>query len=130
MMILCVTGSRTWEDRDLLSSVLVSYLTRADDLVLHVGDARGADEMASQVAHGWGCQVVQHRAEWRALGKRAGMVRNKTMLDEARPDILIAFKQGLVSAGTDGCMDLARARNIPILLVQAIQDHPAQMELE
>lgn len=34
------------------------------------------------------------RAEWDRYGKRAGPIRNQRMLDEGRPDVVIAFPGG------------------------------------
>lgn len=102
-----VTGSRTWANHDLidrrLSQELENWILFArskeiadPDWCLIVGDAAGADRMA----HDWAIEqielgnrrvtTVQFRPDWDTYGKRAGLIRNKDMVN-AKPDICLAF---------------------------------------
>lgn len=113
-MIVAVTGSRNWNAPQLLKAVLSSQRIGH----LHVGCARGADLMAIEWAKAWPVGHTRHVANWDEEDKAAGMLRNRRMLDEGKPRLLIAFRRGRSSKGTDGCIKEARARNIPVLLVE------------
>ena len=63
-------------------------------VVIH-GGARGADDLARQWGEiSVGIEGVEFRADWTAHGKAAGMIRNQRMLDEGRPDLVVAFPGG------------------------------------
>lgn len=114
---VAITGSRTWDNESLMRGVLQGVAFSK----IVMGDARGADEMALRLACLWGRKYQVFHADWRELGKAAGPIRNRTMLDTAKPDLLIAFRRGWSSKGTDGCIKEARSRNIPVLICQAPQ---------
>lgn len=61
--------------------------------VIH-GGARGADTLAGRWAqeHGYACEV--YRADWEAHGKAAGPLRNQRMIDEGKPNFMVAFPGG------------------------------------
>jgi YspA, cpYpsA-related SLOG family len=62
--------------------------------VLVAGGARGADTLADEwaKAQGIACQIFM--ADWEGLGRKAGPIRNQRMLDEGKPDLVIAFPGG------------------------------------
>jgi hypothetical protein len=70
------------------------------------GGALGADRLAREWAEVSGVSVQTFEAEWKRFGRRAGPLRNKRMLDEGRPDGVVAFPGG---AGTANMIDLANA---------------------
>lgn len=115
-MVAAVTGSRTWKSPNLLVAVLDSQLARIERLV--VGDAKGADRFAALWAKEHGVPYFVYEADWEQHGKAAGMLRNRLMLDDGKPDMLFAFKRGHLSKGTDGCITEAQERNIPVIFVQ------------
>lgn len=122
MANICVTGSRTWIDVPLLELVLGHYLLASTgDHALHVGDARGADAIAQSFAQQNGKNVRVYRADWDTLGRSAGIRRNVQMLAEAKPRLLLAFRVGPSSRGTDHCISEARARNIPTIVIQGLE---------
>ena len=59
-------------------------------VVIH-GACKGADVLAGQAAHILDIQVEEYPAEWGRYGRAAGPIRNQQMLDEGRPDCLLAF---------------------------------------
>lgn len=79
--------------------------------VMH-GGARGPDRLAGAYAESLGFEVEEYRADWKGLGKRAGIIRNLDMLD-AGPELVIAFWDG-ESAGTKHTITEARKRGIPV----------------
>lgn len=61
--------------------------------VIH-GGARGADALAALWARDNFCSTTAFFADWGAQGKAAGAIRNQRMLDEGRPELVVAFPGG------------------------------------
>jgi hypothetical protein len=76
------------------------------------GDARGADRMAGEWACRRGIENIKFRAEWEKLGRKAGPIRNQSMLDEGRPDVVVAFPGG---RGTADMMMRARSAGVEVI---------------
>lgn len=113
-MTILVTGSRTWTRWDLMRSHLRPYLE--DGACLIQGGARGADQMAREIADEFGSPVRTFPADWTQYGMAAGAIRNREMLD-TQPDLVLAFWDGK-SRGTQDCFDEARRRGIPTVVVK------------
>ena len=112
-MLVC--GGRDYADRDKMDRAL-RLVDRAKGpiRVLIHGAARGADSLAAKWARDTGLEeygeVLAFPANWRD-GKRAGPLRNQKMLDEGKPDMVIAFAGG---AGTADMVRRARAAGVPV----------------
>jgi hypothetical protein len=78
------------------------------------GGAKGADTLAMEWAAIENVNLEIYLAEWDKFGKSAGYRRNKRMLDEGKPDIVIAFPGGI---GTKMMVDIARLANVKIIKV-------------
>ena len=85
------------------------------DLVLAHGGASGADTLAGRWAEENEIPVTVFEADWKGHGKSAGPVRNRRMLEEFRPDFVIAFPGG---AGTENCVRFAHQRGILVVRVR------------
>ncbi len=107
-----VTGSRTWTDATKVAQTLAGH--PRGTVFVH-GAARGADQLAGDIAHGLGYDVEEYPADWRGKGKRAGIIRNLQMLDTG-PDKVIAFWDGQ-STGTRHTITEACQRGIPVKVV-------------
>jgi hypothetical protein len=68
---------------------------------------------AKDAAYAW----ETYEAYWDTQGLAAGPIRNRRMLDEWKPELLVAFKRGQISKGTTDCIRAAKERSIPYLLV-------------
>lgn len=80
--------------------------------VIITGGARGVDTIANHWANKIaGCQTEVYPAKWKQYGKKAGYIRNKQMLEEGKPDVVIAFPGG---KGTAMMVRLAREAGIPV----------------
>lgn len=83
-------------------------------LTLIEGGAPGADSVAWAFADWnmgmWDDIVHLHfEADWDAHGKRAGYLRNAQMLEEGKPNLVVAFTHDLESSkGTKMMVELAR----------------------
>ena len=91
-------------------------------LIVH-GGARGADKMAGSLARKMpGLQEpLVYPADWGRYGGAAGAIRNRAMLDEEKPSLVIAFWDG-VSPGTRGMMEETRKRGIVLWEIRDGQD--------
>ena len=115
-MRLLVTGGRDYSDEATVTRVLNEIMPA----VLIVGDARGADALAREWATATNIErgepVLLHvfDADWDRYGKRAGPIRNQRMLDQGRPDLVLAFPGG---RGTEDMCRRAKAAGVPVLRV-------------
>ena len=117
-MRVLVCGGRDFTDRALLEEVL-DRLHRAQVLTALIeGDARGADRMAGAWAEAQGIAHEVFKADWDGLGAKAGPIRNRQMLEEGRPDLVVAFPG---RSGTDHMKRIAHAAGIEVIDVPAAQ---------
>ena len=97
-MRVIVCGGRNFNDEDLLNSVLEAKK------VTHVieGGAPGADTLAWRWARrnlGKGSEhISRFEARGDQHGRAAGPIRNQQMIDEGKPDAVIAFCGGRCTA--------------------------------
>lgn len=139
-MRVLVCGSRTFNDRGIIDSVLsgvyqvatVGYLVvDMEGFTLIEGGARGADSLAGQWAtspfHGHNehpdhppFEHLAFPADWKKHGRAAGFIRNQRMLDEGKPDMVVAFvdKPLAESRGTADMVRRARAAGLPVYVVE------------
>lgn len=75
--------------------------TSGIDVVIH-GDARGADRTAQLWAERNRVPVEVYPADWKKHGRSAGPRRNTQMLDEGKPDLVVAFPGGAGTADMVG----------------------------
>lgn len=107
-----VCGGRDYANRGYLFSVLDrAHVANEIGCVIH-GDAKGADRLAGEWAEMRGIEVEKYPALWDVHGRRAGPIRNQLMLDDAKPDLVIAFLGG---AGTSDMVCRAKAAGIPVV---------------
>ena len=112
-MKLIVAGSRTFNDYAMLESCILDFVQERcyslNDVVIVSGGAKGADQLGIRFAGRHDLPVSVFPALWGQYGKGAGMIRNKTMADNANH--LIAFWDG-VSAGTANMIEVAKKDGI------------------
>lgn len=119
-LVVVVTGSRDWADRNRVYSVLDAV---EPDLLVE-GGAKGADKLSRDWCDLRGVTCVEVPALWGALGKKAGSVRNKAMLDIARrlahvnkDDLLVIAFPLPQSKGTPMMISLARQKGTEVHVV-------------
>lgn len=106
-----VCGGREWTDIRATYQVLDRlHKTRGIDAVIE-GDARGADRLAGYWAQKNSVDLLIFRADWDRNGKAAGSIRNQQMLDEGKPDMVVAFPGG---RGTADMIRRAKRTAIPV----------------
>ena len=89
-MRVLVTGGRDYSDHIQLYKTLDSL----EITELCQGGARGADSLAGSWAHDRSIPCKVYKADWDTHGKSAGIKRNMHMLDDFKPDLVVAFTGG------------------------------------
>lgn len=93
-MRVLVCGGRNYNDSITVQAVLDKlHNAKGIDMIIQ-GGARGADELGFAWARAMGIPEEQYDADWENQGSFAGPARNKRMLDEGKPDLVIAFPGG------------------------------------
>lgn len=103
MTRVLVCGGRDFRDVVLMGRVMKQvHLERNITCVIH-GDYRGADRHADIWARWNRIAVEPYPAKWKEQGRAAGPIRNRRMIDEGKPDLVVAFP------GHDGTNDMIEA---------------------
>ena len=115
MTRLLVCGGRNWANKIRTYAVLGNlYRERGIDVVIE-GDARGADRMAGDWARKNGIDNLKFPARWEEHGAEAGPIRNRQMLKEGNPNLVLAFPGG---RGTAHMVKIAREAGIEVIEVE------------
>jgi hypothetical protein len=104
-----VCGGRNFNDRDLVAKTIES-LERKPDTIIQ-GGANGADLLAKEYAAFNRIHCLTFYAQWSIHGKAAGPIRNKLMLVEGQPDLVLAFDGG---RGTANMITTARKHGVEV----------------
>jgi len=118
---ILVCGGRDFADYDAVGRFLDMARAKYWDLVIIHGAARGADSLAGYWAKANHIPVEEYPADWKQHGKGAGSIRNQRMLDEGRPDAVLAFPGGV---GTADMIRRARAAGLPVWEPLANREEP------
>jgi SLOG family YspA-like protein len=81
------------------------------NVVIITGGASGVDSTATDWAAVNWCQFKEYKADWKKHGRAAGPIRNQRMLDEGKPDLVVAFPGG---RGTADMVKRAKAAGVPV----------------
>ena len=104
-MKYAIVGSREYANETLVRKFI--RLLPKDSIIIS-GGATGPDSWAVDEAKKQGLKTIVFLAEWDKFGKRAGYLRNITIVNEC--DKLIAFWDGK-SKGTKHSIDLANKQD-------------------
>lgn len=110
-MRVLVCGGRDYNDRSMVVNVLTKLHVEIGVSCLIEGGARGADRMAREWAETSIVPIETYEADWECYGSFAGPKRNKVMLDEGKPDIVVAFPGG---KGTRNMIRQARKHGVEV----------------
>lgn len=113
-MRVLVCGGRDYTDSAAVFAELDALLQQHGTLAVIEGGARGADEFAQLWAKDnlrRGVELITVLALWEVHGRAAGPIRNQQMLDEQKPDLVLAFPGG---RGTADMMRRARAAGVEV----------------
>jgi hypothetical protein len=93
-MRFLVCGGRDYDDGPAIYRALDALHAKCRIACIIEGGATGADAHARSWANAKGIDVRTFQADWERYGRRAGPLRNARMLDEGRPDGVVAFPGG------------------------------------
>lgn len=108
--ILAVVGSRDFDDYELM----VEYLSKLKFTELLSGGAKGADSLAERYAEEFNIPIKVFNADWEKYGRKAGMIRNKLIVEYANEGI--AFWDGR-STGTANTIECFKKLKKPCKIV-------------
>lgn len=112
---VAVVGSRSFQNSSFLSSVLDQLREQVGDFTLVSGGARGADTLAATWALQRDLLITEHLPDWSKHGRRAGIIRNRDVVDDA--DLLLAFWDG-DSPGTAHVIEYAREVHVSLVVYE------------
>ena len=107
--------SEAWNvlERDLKDALGFNLsLWQSEITTLIHGGARGADTGAGNWGKSEGAKILEFKADWKKHGRAAGPIRNRQMLDNGKPDVVVALPGG---KGTANMVSQARGRHLPII---------------
>jgi len=113
-----VTGTREGVEDTLVDAELSAL---APDVIL-CGECTGVDRQAAEWARVHEVELVTFPADWQAHRKAAGPIRNQQMLDEGKPDLVVAFP----ITGSRGTFDMiyrAERAGVAVRIVDASAGH-------
>lgn len=124
-MRVLICGGRDYNDWETFNRELDGFLGSrghlepeynmpVNVLIIHGDCPTGADSMADRyaVVNWTGLEVFP--ANWEEHGRAAGPIRNQQMLDEGRPDVVIAFPGG---RGTAHMVGIAKKAGVEVIEV-------------
>lgn len=114
MTRVLVCGGRDFNDPSFIFRHLVGLHSRRGITAIIEGGAKGVDKFARMWAEGQGIPVASYPANWATEGKSAGPKRNRQMLTEGCPNLVVAFSGG---KGTANMVAQARAAGIEVIEV-------------
>lgn len=90
-----ICGNRDWVDKSLIKNMIKVH----NPSIIIEGEARGADSLAREIGEELGIEVIKFPANWTKYHKAAGPIRSQQMLDEGKPDAVIAFHDDIENSG-------------------------------
>lgn len=115
-MRLAVTGDRNWDELDIQSIMVIrSAIQKLQPSFLILGDSKGVDTIALQVARKLKIKHHVHIANWKEFGRAAGPIRNRAMLDDGVTHVIYFHHNLSESKGTKNCVEQARKRGLIII---------------
>jgi len=112
-MKILICGDRHYTDAKLIYKWM-EHLPK--DTIIIQGSAKGADTIAWVLADILSLQVEDYPADWGSYGKSAGPRRNKQMLLEGKPDLVVWFHKNIDnSKGTANMISQAEAAGIAVV---------------
>lgn len=112
-MKVLICGSRGINDRAVVAQAVAESGMAPTHIVS--GGARGVDTLARLYAQSNGVEFTEHVADWEGHGRRAGYLRNITMVDAV--EAVIAVWDG-ESRGTKHSIDYATSQGKRVFVLR------------
>lgn len=117
-MKVLVCGGRNFANEAAVYRTLDKLIEISiNDRLTHLihGGASGADALAHKWALANNISVTPYTADWNCFGNAAGPIRNRQMLVEGKPDLVVAFAGG---RGTADMIRQAEAAGVQVVKVE------------
>ncbi|MGC4008838.1 MAG: DUF2493 domain-containing protein [Pseudomonas sp.] len=105
-------GGRGYDDELMVLTVMLSLHEKTPITCVIHGGARGADTLAGETALALGIPIEVYLPDWARYGSAAGFARNRRMIIEGKPDLVVAFPGG---RGTLNMRSLAVAYGVDLI---------------
>lgn len=105
---ILVCGGRNYFNQAQVNTILDQH---SPAVIIH-GAARGADTLAGNYARANNLPEISCPADWAKYGLKAGFLRNAQMLNDHKPDLVIAFPGG---RGTADMVRRARRAKVAVI---------------
>lgn len=111
-----VCGGRDFSNKHQLYTELDRIHAETPISCIIEGGAAGADYLAAR----WSVRAnlndhARYPADWTMHGRAAGPIRNQRMLDEGKPDLVVAFPGG---RGTADMVRRAEKAGVPVVRIE------------
>lgn len=111
---ILICGDRNYQNEKIIYNVIKEF--DKDTVIIH-GNCRGVDKLAGKVGENLGMKIEVYDADWNRYGKGAGPIRNKQMLVQGKPTLVIAFHKNYEnSKGTKNMIKQANNDGLFIIL--------------
>lgn len=119
MIKVLICGGREFDDLGLFMTTMSDIQEELDfdgrqPVTIIEGGAKGADFLARCWAKYCGWEHDPYPANWGKYGNRAGPIRNRQMLNEGKPDLVIAFPGG---SGTADMVHISKEAGITVRII-------------
>lgn len=111
-MRVLVCGGRDFNEREFIREKLDALHEEFSFSLVITGGASGADTEGFLWAKKKGIKTYIYQAEWSRYGLSAGYVRNRKMLEEGKPNVVICFPGG---SGTANMKLLALKAGVKVI---------------
>lgn len=120
---ILICGDRNYIDVETITSVLTMCQQKYGSITIIHGGCSGADTISGAYATCNKLPCKSFPAQWKQYGRGAGPIRNKQMIEEGNPSLVIAFHPDIKSSkGTKDMVSQAMKKNIPVMLVSGKSD--------
>ena len=116
-------GDRKWKDIQRILVVMTILKNTFGIFTVIEGEAKGADLISAVTANKLNLPVERYPANWNKYNKAAGPIRNTQMLDEGKPDGVLAFHDNILeSKGTKNMVFQSLKAGIPVWISQSSEN--------
>lgn len=123
MQRVLICGDRNWRNFDVIIKALSEVQQSEGVEVVIEGGATGAGTLGKQAAFQLGIPVETYEANWRAHGYSTGPIRNRRMLTEGRPTLVLAFHPFIDNGkGTKNMVEISMKAGVPVKIITGRED--------
>lgn len=126
-MRVLVCGGRDFNKYVVIYDALDNLYFQHKINTIITGGAKGADYWGEAWAITNHVPLVVFKANWEKYGKSAGHIRNTQMINEGKPNLVLAFPGG---KGTANMIKQAHANKIEVLKIDVLKAYALRQEIK